>query len=740
MGQKIHDRSAKILLIEPSGTVRTMASEVLRGLGFQTSQGVASVQDALGVLEVEPIDWIITSLFAKDTLNALQLIQLCTVIPQLNNIRISLMIDEDESFCLRSAFEFGLLSWHSKPMTRETFPEKMKDLLARLEATDWNSCLTSADYLREYLKKNNYAKSLLSLEKGLLTLFPGNAKLLVHLAEAQYLSGEPKLAAGALSQAQLLDDGLVEQIDTLAKRFFGERGLQDAVMDETINTLGLETCILVDPDETVLRAVGDILEEINVKDIVPFQDGESAFEYIRDNPEPTLIIHEWRIPKLTGPFFLQKVRQHGYFKVPMIVLSSLVKKEDVPLVREMGVANVIEKPFDRRMFMASIIWTIQQDRLPTELQAMERKIREKLSQGAREEAEGLKIQYLRKPVPQDRKNLIEAEFAYYDKNYAVARELAIRALDKAFEPVLVLNLLGKAFMKLRQFDSALKCFQKAQSLSPLNIERLCAIAEVQTEVDKNLTQAKDTLDNAKSLDKSNELVKETEAKLEMSTGSTSKARILLQQLESIDNFVSYMNNRAISMTRTGDVTGGIDLYSRALDALPEERKEIRAIVHYNLALAFARNSDFAKAKDHLEHAIPASSPALRQKAMSLKIRIENALRTGKTAVLKFSTDEIKTPEPEPELIGPDPTQDLTSSSPQLLELSEAENRKVVAAVETSRGTMCCYLVFDDPQEKDPRSLKMIATLPRFTPRSAISRAESMGADRIAKDATMDRKR
>ena len=54
-------------------------------------------------------------------------------------------------------------------------------------------------------------------------------------------------------------------------------------------------------------------------------------------------------------------------------------------------------------------------------------------------------------------------------------------------------------MKLRDFTSALKCFEKAQSLSPLNIERLCQIAEANSEIGAQ-EAAKENIDDAKDDD------------------------------------------------------------------------------------------------------------------------------------------------------------------------------------------------------------------------------------------------
>ncbi len=731
MTQFFEDKSARILVVEPAAATRALLSEELRNLGFNNCRGVDSLQDAIGVLEVEPIDWVITSLFARYSVNALQLLQIFTLVPALQGTRMSLLIEQEEVFCLRSAFELGLVSWHAKPFSKESLRETLKTLLQKMEANKWNLCLTAADYLREFLQKQSIPRSLLALEKSLTSLFPGNGKLLMHLGTAQYYSGNNEAAANLLYQANLLDPSLSEEIDGLSKKYFGEKGLKELSKDVKINTLGISSCVLVDSDETVLRAVEDILKKLNVSNIQSFLDGESAWEHIKSNPEPSLIIQEWKIPKLTGPFLVQRIRQHGFQSVPVIVLSSLVKKDDLDLVREMGVANVISKPFDQQFFISEIVGTLQQDRLPTEAQTIERKLLSCLAMGSMEEAESLKQQFFADPaVAEARRVFIEGEFAYYNKEYERARDFAVTSL-RMQETVFVLNLLGKTLMKLRKFEPALKCFKKAQSMTPLNIERLCQIAEVETEAGHK-EGAEEAMTRAKNLDQDSKLVKETEAKVEMTLGSTEKARLLMQELQSLDNIVAFMNNRAISFTRCGEISQGIEHYIRALEALPENQKEIKSVVHFNLALAYSRDRNFSEAVKELEKALGHPSASIKERAASLKYRLEDAIRTGRTAVLKFadSDDSSKSvaSKPPPEGGGNsawDQYQKVGETEGEVKELSDDENRKVVAVMEAKKGTMCCYLVFNDPTEKDPRSVQLVQSLPGFKFRKTMKRDEAL---------------
>src|SRR5262249_38793528 len=156
---------------------------------------------------------------------------------------------------------------------------------------------------------------------------------------------------------------------------------------------------------------------------------DEAFLHLQSNPEPQLLIMEWRLPGLSAPMLLQRVRGHGYLSVPIVVLSSLLKPADRPLVREMGVAVVVAKPLTKDRVIPSMIGWRAQERAPTDAASMERKIRQFLAAGKKDDAAELKAKSLADPqVSLGKKRLIEAEWAFANGQYAQARDLGAEAL------------------------------------------------------------------------------------------------------------------------------------------------------------------------------------------------------------------------------------------------------------------------------------------------------------------------
>jgi CheY-like chemotaxis protein/Flp pilus assembly protein TadD len=735
MTSKLQDKTGKVLVVDSASSARQLLADVVKGLGFQDVTGVSNVKDALGMLEVEPVDWIITPVEKGSEVNALQILKLITQYPALRPVRMSLLIEESEKDYLSWAYSFGLLSHHEKPFNKDSLSNSFGLLLKRLEESQFDTCHASAEFLRDWIKSANVPDIWLAFEKQMSDLYPGNPKQLLRLADSQLASKKMDEGKASLRQATLMDETLKDAAKAVIEAHspgedFAAKADAGAAAS---NVLGIHRVVVVDPDSSAQNSIKQIFGELGVPNVECFDDGENAIAAMKKNPNPDLIIQEWRIPKITGPLFLQMLRKEGNMSSPVIVLSSLLTQEDQPLVREMGVANLATKPFDRANFLKSVIWTIQQDKLPTDAQVIERKIREYLSTKKHIKAAELKAKYLAIPgIAAGRKKLIEAEFAFVAEDYTGAKSLAFEALKMGADNMIIMNLLGKTLMKLRDFQSALTCFEKAQSMSPLNIERLCKMAEVHSELG-NDEKAAETIKEAKSIEEKHRSIDESDAKIAVTKGDTDKAKAIMSKMESLDEVIAYMNNRAVALAKSGDIDAGIAQYRKTIQSLPDEREEIRALVYYNLGLAYARSGDLEESKVALEKTVKGKS-TLKRKAESLRKRLEHAIKSGEPLSLRSDdhNDEMKVPEHE-QLQNKAP-QDATNGTDSVAAAATV-NQDVVAAVQTSKRELCCYMIYNDPRDTSADVKTMVANLPRFNSRAAISRGATMGADKNLKNAS-----
>jgi CheY-like chemotaxis protein len=709
---KFRDKSARVVLVDSSGSVRQLLSEVTKSLGFANTQAVASIADAHSILETESADWLIVPVNAGQELNGLHTVRMMINFAQISHVRVSLLVEESETWALSKAFECGLLSYHSKPFTKDSLKKGFEEFLSIMEQNDWDSTRTSAEYLRRHLTATSQPGDLLSLEKNLQNIYPGNSKLLIDLASAMHLSGATDSAKSTLRQVEFMDPSVAALVKAKRTALFGA-GATDGPAASTPgeNILNLGTVVIIDNDDSVRAAVIAIFKELGCPQIQDFPDGESALDWMQANSEPSLIVTEWKIPKVTGPLLLQRVRALGYTNVPILVLSALVKPMDMPIIREMGVANMAEKPMERATFLKAVIWTIQQDRMPTETQTIENKVRAFLAAKKVNDAEELLVRFLADDsVAAGRKAVLRAEHAFAKENYEASRDFAIEAIKSSGESLFALNVLGKSLMILRQFEAALKCFQKAQGVSPMNLERLVTIAETQAEAG-DATAAEASINRAKDIDPDSTTVQEGEVKVALATGSPDAAKAILGKMESMNNIIGYLNNKAIAHAKCGFGKEGIEIYEKTLESIPEDKRDILAIVNYNMALAKVRNGDLAGAVPDLDAVIAYPESRVHKKAVSLKERLSPALDKGMTFSLR-----------EADQVAPDPQQEVGAGD-TVTKTADATTL-IAAMLEIAPGDHCCYLVFQSTEAADSELTKAMATAPKYQVRKTIERAET----------------
>ena len=724
----LSDKAGKVVVVDPSGPVRQLLTEGLRNAGFENVQGLGSPADVVELLEVEEVDWVLTPLMADQPVNGLHLLRLASEYPILKQLRVTLFLEEAEQKHLPSAFELGLLSWIPKPITKDSLAESLTKLTEVHARYGEQEALTAGSYLREYFQTNQKTEQAAALSKSLLEQFPGNGRVLLDYGRDQHAAGHKEVAKQALHQVSFIDEKLKDEAEGALHEFFGDSTeVSESESATPFNALGLNTVLIIDSDEAVRRAIAETLTSTGVPQIHQFTDGEEAWAWIDGNDEPDLIVTEWRIPKVTAPMLIQRMRQKKYFDASIVVVSSLLKAQDMPLLKEVGVAAILNKPVNRDAFLTSLIALIQQDRNPTEHRALESKIRKLLQAGKSEEAEEFRSQYLAADaIPIGKKRFIEAEFAYYNNDFAAACSNGIEALKLIGDNVLLLNILGKSFMQTRNFDAALKAFNKAQSLSPHNIERLCSLAEVQTELGDN-EAAKKTLGDATEIDPDSKAVEQAKVKCAIASGDTNLAKELMGNMESLSDIIAYQNNKAVAAARCEQVEEAIKNYRDTIRSVPEDRQDIKAIVLYNLALAYVRSDSYEEAVIALDKTMAIKQSRVSAKAKSLKTRVQKALDEGQPIVLRSSS---KTPTAKS---GGDEQPAAADAAAVANELaSEDDYKRLLAAVQAKRGDIALFLIFAQKDQQDPESSALLAKGPNFKRRKAIERDESFGAEKAKK--------
>jgi CheY-like chemotaxis protein len=705
-------QNVRTFVIEPLVALRSQLLDHVRDLAFEAATGYSDLKSFLDILEVEPVDWILTASFSNTEVNVFHLLQICSEEPSFKNIRISLLYRDGEEDLLPLAFEMGLFSAHNTSIPSKV-SEDIQGLMRNLRSASYNSTLVSAFYIRRMLREKRHWEHIIKFEKTILELFPGSTECLMSLAQAQLSAG---LEDGVLTlqQIKLLKPSLSEQVDELAMQYVSPDAsdnlleLQDANagVKPTLNALGIDCAVLIDPDSAVQHAIRQALSGAGIKDIEVFDSGESAWDWIHHGGRCSLILMEWRIPDMSGVQLIQRIRQQ-FASVPIMVVSSLVSQAEMPLVKEMGVNAIVEKPFDTPTLIAELITVIQQNRYPTEQTSMDHKIVNCLEAGNKAEASRLLAMYLSNPSYDDiGKKRIQAEFAFHEGHYRQSCTLASAALKQSSNSLELLNLLGKALMKLGDFETALKCMEKAHSLSPRNIDRICKMSMLCADLGR-VDDANAHLDQAKDIDSKNILVLESESQLALQQKDTARAMHALAKLESLQRIAAFINNKAVALVRNNQFQDGIALYNSALEALPPPWGYVHDTVCYNLALAHIRFHEYTQATEALKKVKSGPETAIGKKASSLMHRLAQAEST-KTP---FMITPEKVPEPASTAAGPAE--------------SGIDFAALVEGLAASRGDICCYRIYAADSLVTREGLNLLKHTPRIKKRAAIKRDEAL---------------
>ncbi|MFK7824656.1 MAG: response regulator [Oligoflexales bacterium] len=718
MTTPIHEKTASILVIEPSGALRQLIIVTIKKFGFSNITGVADMKGALGVMEADPIDWIITSVLKDDKINSLQLLPIVALNPVLKNTRISFFLDEDEKDYIIPAYEQGLFCHFSKPFNKDSLFEEISEHLKKYEEFRWEDTKFSAYCIFSYLRENKKFDLHENLALSLSKLYPGDLDTMLELAFAQVSKGDEKKAQKTLRQAYLLDDTNKKITTEFCQEHFQEPFDLEHKDDDEKWDLGIEVAFIIDPDKKNRDQAENVLGELGVKKIKSFEDSEAAWKEIEESETTGIVILEWKLAKISGAILSQRIRKKNPC-TPIIALSADLSEDDQVILQEIGIEKVLKKPFEKQDLITTMLSIIRQEKLPTDLEMLELKIKQLLDSKKHEEAVKIKEQFLsNKTVPEFRRKKILADFAYYEGNYELARDLAIEVIKNQSDSITILNFIGKCLMKLGDSESALTCFKKAQEMSPQNIERLCNIAIVSQETgDKALSD--DAMAKAKSLDSKNKEVTKTKATLAISAGDTSEAQKIMQNMDSLNEIISFMNNKAIALSKNGMTEEGIETYKQTLASIPTNKKKYQAAVSYNLALAYTRANQLKAALDLLSQVVKAGSAPIQRKSKSLEARIKRAIANGSEVILKQAQDSASSME----------NSSNRNKQEKNLKTQEQDHLQIIATINVNPGELCCYRLFSNNEPLIPEIHKLFKDPPRFNPRSAISKSKSAGIEK-----------
>ncbi|MDM7859461.1 response regulator [Alteromonas sp. ASW11-36] len=113
--------------------------------------------------------------------------------------------------------------------------------------------------------------------------------------------------------------------------------------------------LIVDDMESIRNLVKSCLYELGAKNISMAADGEHAWKHL-NSARFDLVICDIDMPKLDGIELLKRIRfSDSHAKIPVIMLTAAVDKDNVNACIKVGANDYVAKPFQPKTLIFRVI-------------------------------------------------------------------------------------------------------------------------------------------------------------------------------------------------------------------------------------------------------------------------------------------------------------------------------------------------------------------------------------------------
>ena len=212
----------------------------------------------------------------------------------------------------------------------------------------------------------------------------------------------------------------------------------------------------------------------------------------------------------------------------------------------------------------------------------------------------------------------------------------------------------------------------------------------------------------------------------------------MSSFENIKNIVSYMNNMAVSLARSEKYEESIELYNKTAESIPEDRKDLQAIVGYNTALAKIRSGDLKGALVNLEIVEKIKDSKLSEKSTLLAEKLRLATETGAKVKLRSSKPKedaspqaaadknasVQNPDGQQSADSTATTETPAVSKTEFKLRAENQAKQMIAMVDVKRGDVCCFMIYSSPNPPTSGLAPLLEKVPVYKPRDTITRKKA----------------
>lgn len=630
---QLNKKSQTIVIFDPTNSRRNQIYAILDNLGFRQVVHYRDAADILALLASDPPAWIFTPLLADQEITGFHILRegLAAQTP----CQVSMFFEPGEECYVPLAFSFGIISCHMTSIKNNFLKDEISQVVKAINRYG-NDTLVAAAYLKNHLQKNkSYAKQVELCEK-MVSLFPKMAEVYLWLAEAYFLCQMTRDATYTLTLCDKLEDYDQQAVDRLLKQYLPRP------LDASDRRPPIHGCVIIDSDTSSCFQTRKILSLLKAENVMWFNNSEDALHYLNQSRNVELLVTEWKQPAVNGASVIQRISELGLDRLAIVITSSQVKQEDIPLLKEFSVSAVITKPLQEKEGLTTIAKAVMQNRFPSNIAELMRKANQ-----FRHSQNGAALAEVTEQIalhPQATKSLISQTrscLALLHGEMEEAKSFAREALELGGDPMVLHDTLGQIAFQQGQWTEAEQELQICQKVANRSIHRLCTLAEIKAK-QEDQEGAETLLKQALQFDTNSIEVRESALGLIKGSMEYEQIENMIGDAESAKGLISHWNYKAVEHIRRYEFDLAIRTYKKALLAIPKGESNNRSFLRYNIALAYARKRQFKHCRAYLETLICEEQSPVLEKSKSLHKKVMKFLESG--VEVELNQEELHRPQ------------------------------------------------------------------------------------------------
>ncbi|MFA6499402.1 MAG: response regulator, partial [Desulfurivibrionaceae bacterium] len=358
---------ATIMVVEPSSTVGKFLASTLARYGYRTTLAHTG-KEALAVMRAHRQDLAIIAGILKD-MDGYELCRAIISDPALASTQLAILSSDLREQRIEKAFEAGVTHFLAKPIHENELINVVYQIEKELGAARGETILVVDDstgprrIISRELSKAGYKilqavngeeaiKMATGLRPDLITMdlempIMGGLEACRHLKQNPVTADIPVIVISGSCTPILVEKGFEAGVVEFFGKPFASGQLADYVnaLFEAKKIRKKEK-ILVAEDSPTTRHILSFLFAKNGYEVVCARDGEEATRLLGETM-PDLVLTDRIMPKKDGLALVAEMKQSRRFRhIPVLMITSAHKREDLLQALRAGVNDYLVKPFD----------------------------------------------------------------------------------------------------------------------------------------------------------------------------------------------------------------------------------------------------------------------------------------------------------------------------------------------------------------------------------------------------------